>query len=226
MKKAFKQMQNQHVRNLIIDLRRNGGGTDSLSGALLAYLTDKPVQQFGEMWVKISPQLRQQQPGLMVGLLLMAHKELIDGTVKVKGSDLPQSPPEPNALRYSGRTFVLIGPMTASTAVSFANAVRAYGIGTLIGEEAGDPTACYGDCLRFKLPNSKLDLEVACKYFLLPGAFPDDRHNLLPDREVKRRPEDIARGVDTVLEYTLKLSRDAQRSPSTRPTSQASAPVQ
>ena len=226
LKKTFKQMRNQHVRNLIIDLRKNPGGNNSLGDALLDYLTDKPVQQFSEAWIKISPQLRQKNPGLVEGLPKAVHTEPVDGTVvKLKGSDLPTQPVEPNAFRYSGRTFVLIGPMTASSAVGFANAVKAYGIGTLIGEEAGDPTAMYGDSLRFKLPSSRIDLEVACKYFALPGASPDERHNLLPDREVKRRPEDIARGVDTVLEYTLKLIRDVQGSSSTRPASQASAPV-
>jgi C-terminal processing protease CtpA/Prc len=103
----------------------------------------------------------------------------------------------------------------------FASMAKYYSIATLVGEETGDATACYGDTLHFSLPNSKLQIVVACKYFVNVGGKPDG-HGVIPDCEVKQTRDDTAKGVDTVLQFTLNLIKSHPQQPTTPPSSQRS----
>jgi len=80
---------------------------------------------------------------------------------------------------------------------------------TLIGEETGDPTSLYADCIQFELPSSALHAWVASK-LLVCACGKDDGRGVIPDHEVQQRPEDTAKGVDTVLEFTLNLIKNGK----------------
>jgi hypothetical protein len=194
---TFKSIQSQNVHNLIIDLRANPGGASRLGDELLGYLTDKPFLQFEKVELKISPQacrkyewLKRDNPDIRIGSLKSFEGKLIQ--------------PGENPLRFSGRTFILIGSRTASSAMSFAAAVKHFRLGDLIGRETMDTPVNFGDCILCKMPNSGLDFNVACKRFICAGGKPDG-YGVLPDYEVKQKPEDTAKGVDTVLQFTLNL---------------------
>jgi len=206
---TFEKIRQDQISNLIIDLRNNPGGNSQLAEALLGYLTDEPINMAEETRIKISPQLRQAQPGTLEGIWADFPDQPRDNgdVITIKAIGPQGKEPGENPLRYTGNTFVLIGPKTASTSVMFAATVRHMGAGTLIGQETGDTTACYGDCLTFRLPNSNLRFQVACKYFAYPGGKPYGR-GVLPHHEVNPTPEDLGKGVDTVLDYTLKLIED------------------
>ena len=57
------------------------------------------------------------------------------------------------------------------------------------------------------MPNTHLKLQVPRELIVLPGNK-DDGHGVIPDYEVKQRPEDTAKNVDTVLQFTLNLIKD------------------
>jgi C-terminal processing protease CtpA/Prc len=124
--------------------------------------------------------------------------------------------PKDNPLCFSGRQFVLTGRTTFSSANCFASAIKCFNIATLIGEETGGTTTSYGDCLYFYLPNSNLRFDVAHKYFVEACGKSDGR-GVIPDYEVNQKPEDTARGVDTVLQFTLDLIKNAGRPPRGQP---------
>ncbi len=216
LKETFEKIHKHRIKNLIIDLRKNPGGNSQLGDALLGYLTDKPTQQFKDVRIKISPQLRKRQPGLAKHLEKILDEPVIDGKlITIKGGG-GTGAWRNNSPKYKDRIFVLIGPVTASSSIALACTIRALGIGTLIGRETSDTTASYGDCLNFTLSNSRLKFLVACKYFVDFGA-PSDGGPLRPDHDVKENPEDIARGIDTVLEFALKLIRGNVRPGSISP---------
>jgi C-terminal processing protease CtpA/Prc len=108
--------------------------------------------------------------------------------------------------RFKGKVFVLIGHRTVSDCTTFAQVIRFYKAGKLIGEETADPTVRGAEYISFKLPNSDLNFCVTTKKFILVGGKPDGR-GVIPDYEVKQKPEDTAKGVDTVLQFTLDLIR-------------------
>jgi hypothetical protein len=197
---TFNKLKEQQASNLIIDIRENRGGNSSLGDALLDYLTDEPFRQFEKYQIKVSAQLleiRQNMPQAkaQIGSLLTEEVYFIK--------------PKDNPLRFTGRKFVLTGRTTFSSANCFASAIKCFDIATLIGEETGGTTTSYGDCLYFYMPNSNLRFDVAHKYFVEACGKPDGR-GVIPDYEVRQKPEDTAKGVDTVLQFTLNLIKTAQ----------------
>ena len=53
-----------------------------------------------------------------------------------------------------------------SAAASLSWTVKAFKIGTLVGEEAGGMNVSYGDVVGYVLPHSKLQLGISFKRFL------------------------------------------------------------
>ena len=202
LKETFTKMRDKNVTSLIIDIRKNPGGSSSLGDELLKYLTDKPFRQFEKIQIKISRQLFKNKSGLKK----LYPDAAIGSTVTHEGEF---KKPQDNPLRFKGRVFTLIGPKSASSSVSFASAVKRYQIGTLIGQETVDTPVSYGDCIYEVLPSSGLRFSTACKYFVDAGGKPDGR-GVIPDYEVKQKPQDSAKGIDTVLQFTLNLIKNGE----------------
>jgi len=204
LQEVFQEIHGKSIHNLIVDVRKNSGGSDMNADTLLEYLIGKPYRQFEKAQIKLSPQdeqgiapLRKQSPGLFEG------KKIGDFITL----EIPLKTPPENPIRFGGKTFVLIGPQSFSTATSFAATVKCFGIGKLIGEETGDPTVLYGNAIEVRLPNTGLTVAVAGRAFVLAGGKPDGR-GVISDFEVKQKPEDTAKNVDTVLQFTLSLIKD------------------
>ena len=89
------------------------------------------------------------------------------------------------AQRFSGKVWVLVNHHSFSAAASFAWTVKAFKIGTLVGEEAGGMNVSYGDVVGYVLPHSKLQLSISFKRFWLFGADENNIHGALPDIEVE-----------------------------------------
>lgn len=201
LKRTFEKIQVSEPSALIIDIRNNPGGESLLGDELLKYLTDKPFSQFELSQIKLSPQLYSKNSYYQNKY----SDNKIGSVVTVKSHPMP---PADNPLKYNGPIYLLIGPKTASSAMSFAAAVKELKIGTLIGEETTDTPVNYGASYSFKLPNSKLNLCVACKRFVCIGGKENGR-GVLPHYEIIQKPEDIIKNVDTVLKFTLDFIKRA-----------------
>jgi len=123
--------------------------------------------------------------------------------------ELPFRRPAYNPHRFDGRVFLLIGRQSFSASTVFSSLVKCYKIATLIGEETGDPTTLYADSIMFILPNSRVEAGVASKLLVCACGKPDGR-GVIPDYEVKQKPEDTAKGVDMVLQFTLNLIKNRE----------------
>jgi len=201
--KAFRDISEKNVSNLIIDIRENTGGSDQCFHPLLEHLTHKPFRLYDRVEMKIVPQAQERIEQLRRDIPeVFENKE--EGDIVV--FELPFQTPADNRFRFAGRTFVLIGRRSFSASTVFASIVKCFKIATLVGEETGDPTTLYADSIHFKLPNSDLEACVASK-LLVTACGQLNGRGVIPDYEVKQKPEDIAKGVDTVLQFTLDLIR-------------------
>jgi len=198
--KSFKEIKDKQISNLVIDIRKNIGGNSALGDVLLNYLTDKPFRQFERFEHKISKQRCGEDLERIRNFF--GDKNINIGSIMTM--NVPFNEPSDNPLRFTGRTCVLISQSTFSSGVSFALAVKCFKIAILIGEETLDTTTSYGDILSFNLPNTGLHLNVPYKYFVKACGKPDGR-GVLPEYEVKQTPEDTAKGIDTVMQFTLDL---------------------
>ena len=198
LKKTFTEIKRENYKYLIIDLRKNGGGSSEIAEDLLDYLTAKPYRFFGGGKVKISKYTLK-----FVKENLSIKKPVVDTFYTFK-SDLKMPPPNP--LRFTGKLFVLVSNYTFSTASGFAAVIKDFQIGTLIGEETGGLPTCFGDSWSVILPNSHLSLYVSWKYFIRPNG--DSRYirkGVIPDIIVKTTEKDLEEGVDPVMEKVEEI---------------------
>ena len=200
---TFKDIRKQGISNLMIDLRKGIGGNTLTGAELIKYLIDKPVRECEQEKVKISSQALEKYKDIQDNF----HDARI-GSVMDWEKDILQIEPVNSPFRFMGKTFVLIGPRTFSGCVVFASIMKHYHAGLLIGEETGDTLVRGGNAYTARLPNSGLEFYVPVKYYVLPGGKPDGR-GVVPDFEVKQKPEDTAKNVDTVLQFTLNLIKDS-----------------
>lgn len=205
---AFRDISAKKVSNLIIDIRENTGGSDQCFSALLQYLTAEPLVLYEKFATKICPQTKERIASL--------RRELPDKFANTKNGDvvaieLPRQRFPNSPFRFRGQIFFLIGRHSFSASTVFASIVKCAQIATLIGEETGDPTTFYADSIKFKLPNSGLHGWVASKLLVCACGRPDGR-GVIPDYEVEQKPEDTAKGIDTVLQFTLDLIKKSNHS--------------
>jgi hypothetical protein len=205
LKQTFKKIHDQKVSNLIIDVRHNVGGESTLGNALLDYITDEPFREAERVDIKISKQIH--GDNLEEIRKKFPSKNIEIGSV-ITDEEISFIKPSDNLLRFRGSCFLLIDRLVFSSASQFASMIKCFNIATIIGEETWGTTAAYGAIQGFNLPNLGLGFSVPHKYIVQACGKPDGR-GVLPDYEVKQKPEDTAKGIDTVLQFTLNLIKNS-----------------
>lgn len=166
----FSKLRQDGVKNLIIDVRFNGGGNSNVGDVLLKYIAPKPFVQYGKTLVKVTP----------TTIALTGNRYEKPDTHLYPENPSSRLEPLPESLRYGGKVYLLTSHTTFSSASSFAWAFKEAGCGTVIGEETGGMSVHYGDVIGFRLPNSGLSVNVSHKRFWLPGAKENDIHGVIP----------------------------------------------
>lgn len=194
IRKMFTEIKEAGVKNLIIDLRGNGGGQSSLADDLCSYLTEKPFKHFSRVDVKVSRQIRKYYSAVCKHLasfpmsLLPArfiHGEPWKKPVGeiVSSFDEPGYPNESD-LHFTGRVLALTDSFTASAASDLAVLLKDNQIGNTIGKDTGGFATSYGDSYLFSLPGTFLQCRVSHKFFVRPSG--DEAPGpVVPDYPVK-----------------------------------------
>jgi hypothetical protein len=186
---TFRRLQSENIGNLIIDIRKNGGGNSSLGDALFQYISPVPFAQFGKVIIKVSDVIKQlaqnnnQEVTIPNGIV--THNENAELTNLIE-----------NHLRYNGNVFLLISHSTFSSAASFSWTFKYFNMGTVVGEETGGMAVAFGDVIRQSLPNSKFTYGISYKKFYQYGATDENTHGTLPDYSVKS---------EEALDFTIDL---------------------
>jgi hypothetical protein len=183
LKSAFAQIRDAKVDAVVLDLRRNGGG-DSRQGDLLqSYLSNDELPAFSEVAVRTAPEIKARYRTLLpeefrwiplhrfVPLLKGIQDGPDNGFYRFDpDGSVPQNRSSTSELTFTGDVYVLIGPLTYSSAVIFAAPLKSWRRAVLIGEPAGEPLTFYGDNYEFDLPKTKLEASVSHKVFTLVGS--------------------------------------------------------
>lgn len=144
---AFKKMRDAGATSLIIDVRANTGGDDDMwKVGILPYLADKPYRH-GSTYIK----------KVIAGRESATEKlgEVVSGEIKTWEQPQPDNP-----LRFTGKTYVLAGRMTYSSAVLFVNTMQDFKFATLVGEPGAARARQSGGIQSMTLPNSKWGVVV------------------------------------------------------------------
>jgi C-terminal processing protease CtpA/Prc len=175
---AFEKVRAAGTKNLIIDVRANGGGNDEMwIEGILPYFATRPYRwasRYRKRVVVADPAKHE-----VVG-------DIVDGEVET------WIPPQPdNPARFKGRVYVLVGSATYSSAVVFSNVVQDFGFGAIAGVGNSVRSATTGGTRRTTLPNSGLIL-VAPRFVLTRPSGATTPALLTPDLEVRDLPQLLA----------------------------------
>lgn len=203
---TFKDIHEKKISNLIIDIRKNTGGRDDCFHPLIGYITEKPYNLYDKVIMKISEPTEERITPLRQKLPQLFENKRNGDLVTLQ---LPLRDPEENPYKFKGPIFLLIGRKCFSASTVFSSIAKCKKMAILVGEETGDPTTLYADSIQFELPYSGLSFWVASKLLLCPCGKADGR-GVMPDYEVKQKPEDTTKGIDTALEFTLNLIKTGE----------------
>ena len=209
---AFAHVKTANIRTLVVDVRKNGGGSDDANDRVLNYLTAKTYSQGNRFSVRASRIVKARYgfSGYLGRYFAPIAWFAREGSVVdvVIPDFFAQTQPGPNPLRFAGAAYLLIGPGTFSSAAGFAQTVADYEIATLVGEPLGDPIAHNGEVFRVRAPRTCLNAGIASKFFYATKSRPKDAV-VTPDNLVKTTTKDLRLGRDPVLEAVLERVRHA-----------------
>lgn len=171
-KEAFSRIKASGANKLIIDVRENRGGNDSVwLDHVMPYLADQPFRVGSHSKKKvIASRANVAEPA----------GQVIDGQVNTW-----HQPQLANPIRFKGKVVVLTGRRTYSSAVQFANVMQDFGFATLAGEASYVRARSTGGTQYFTLPNSKLFIIIPRFWVARPqGGFTEQLQTpdwLMPD---------------------------------------------
>jgi len=220
LKSSFKDIKENGINNLIIDVRANHGGNANLIGTLVNYLTDKPYIVAAESKVKTSEATKQcyTTHPIFVNAIEQARKaednssdfiKLVDCFLEKPAGTITTFPkeisiPKENEYRFNGTLYVLTSNETFSGGTGFSVIIKDNDIGYIVGNETSDNPTDYGCIMLFELPNTKINIQNSTQYTLRPAGY-DDNRGVIPDFKVVPTYMDIINGYDKVLNYTYWL---------------------
>jgi tetratricopeptide (TPR) repeat protein len=166
------------VKNLIIDLRWNGGGSSEASIYLLRHLVSKPFFYYSKA----------DFPGK---------------TGKVEGENLI----DPVKAGFKGNVYFMIDGLGNSTTGHFMSLAKTLKLGTIVGEELGSNQFCSAGQVVCRLKHSKLQYYVANNTHVSSATSLPDETGILPDHYVAQNIDDYLNGIDRVKLFTIQLAK-------------------
>ena len=212
---SFKEIEENNISNLIIDLRWNDGGESLYCTDLLAYLIDKPFR-FSDCVNTPKPRysfLEYTDKGMFFNYL---HPNLwtrdSTGRYLLKGNWSEKI--EPKVHNFKGKVYVLINGMSISGSADVAALLHYHNKATFIGEETGG--AYYGnnsgDYINLKLPNTHIRVRIPIRSSVMAVSdYPFRERGVVPDFELKPKIEDILQGIDKDLDFAIDIIKKGNR---------------
>lgn len=190
--RCFKEIKDAGVKNLVIDVRDNGGGNPEYARYVISHLVDTSFIYI-EQYMTVS----------------RLHWNECDKRAHARwfpwcgiGKYNPQQP------NYSGKLYVLMDGGSTSTAGDFVACLDYYNRATFIGEESGANRVISGGNVlegTFELPNTKLKCRMSTIQGINKKDQLNDGHGVIPDYIVVPGPDDYMCHRNPMLEKALEL---------------------
>jgi Peptidase family S41 len=205
---SFKSIDEAHIKNLILDLRGNGGGTDEYGKILFSYFTNQPFDYYESLrmnkesfdFFKYTSSPGRKAPK---GMLKANNEGTFDNIQHPNvGKQNPTLP------TFTGNIYVLINGGCFSTTSEFLSMLHYHTKAVFIGEESGG--GYYGNCSgptpEFFLPNTKVSVEIPLmNYTMAVKGYPYMDRGLIPNHVIIPSIKDRIDQKDAELEFVKSL---------------------
>jgi hypothetical protein len=222
----FINIKTNDLKNLIVDVRINSGGTDPNDVITYSYLTSRNFQESKEAWISFqklpflkyydSPFPRFIRP-LGVGKYNKQFRARFpiekDGKFHIGRDENEMMVRTPNQNNFTGNIYLLISPAVASAGSLFASLVAGNENTIVIGEETlGGYYGHNGHTpLEYVLPKSKFGVRFFMDNIEQDVPFKPNQlfgRGIMPDHEVSQSLEDFLQHADTQMNFTLELIKN------------------
>lgn len=215
----FVELKEKGAKNILLDVRGNAGGNEC-GDEFMRYLVPSKVSfPSGKTFVRyqkipstlalyVSTWDRAFYDWSFQSKNAVAVQELNSQAFQIRDEDSVNAERggviEPLEPRFAGKVFVLVDAECSSATFQFAQQVRNYKVGTLVGQPTGgNCRGINGGAIFFTtLPNSQVEIDLPIIAYLPATAQPDA--GLTPDVTIRDTRNDIVEGRDAVMDWVMK----------------------
>ena len=215
---TFAELRAKDIKNLIIDLRENGGGDTDVGFELARYLAKENLPEYlkGKRFVRnVAPQKElakyldtysdELKSALQNGVSQAIYKKAKNGYFEILPNENNDNYPRvsPDANYFRGKTFIISDSSNASATFQFLDYAQTNKLAHIVGQTSGGNKQGIngGNYYFLHLPNSKIEVDIPV-YFQSPIA-PQKDESVIPDVVVKKQSEDIGKDFDREI-FTVK----------------------
>ncbi|MCW3081098.1 S41 family peptidase [Segetibacter sp.] len=206
---SFKAIRKQNIKNVVIDVRLNSGGSVLASTRLAQYLVQNPfhVADTVAAFTRQFPYKKHIRPWFIYWLSMhISGKKYSDDRIHFRYFENHYFKPKKKN-HFDGDIYLLTGGYTFSAATLITTKLKGQNNVTIVGEETGG--GAYGNSAMFLttivLPNTGIRVTLPLYRMVLNAKFPKNGRGVFPDVEVKPSATSIKLGVDAKLEKVKEL---------------------
>lgn len=214
--KTFETIKKEQLKNLIVDVRDNGGGYPEVVIDLHRYLSETPnyPHTVSHTITRNLPNQKYYKYGFWEYLELRFAFRLRkqgDKYLVTRGRKKNKTILSPKNV-FKGNLKILFNANSFSATVSFLGLLKNDERGVFIGETAGgsphQSTAWMFP--EFILPHSKIRAIIPLVQTKTTLKFEDTNEGIVPHHFVRNSIEDVVEGKDAVMEFALELIRNGK----------------
>lgn len=212
IRRSFRRIKKQQVKNLIIDLRSNGGGDVSIYVKLARYLRHTKFKVADSAYAitkNLAPFSAYIQKDFLNNLgLFFTTKRHSDGNYHFGYWERHFYHPKTNN-HFNGKVYVLTNGPTFSASTLFCNAVKGQGNITIVGEETGGGWHGNSGIMipDITLPVTKLRVRLPLFKLVQYNHTPKNGRGVAPDVFIPPTVEGVKQNIDRKMEIVKAMIR-------------------
>lgn len=211
-RRSFRTIRKEGIKNVVLDLRENGGGNIMTSTRLTQYLSEKPFR-LADTVAAISRKFRYGKyirPSLAykISMFFTSNRKRADRRYHFRYFEKHNFKLK-RKNHFSGDIYLIQGGYSFSATTLFINALKGQRNVTVVGEETGGGS--YGNSAvhlpQIVLPNTKIRVVLPVYRLVMDASKPKTGRGIFPDIEIKPSSVAIREGIDMKIATVKELIR-------------------